>query len=304
MSPQRYRPSFEARPVLDRLPRTKIHTPGFLLSAGAALLIVGGLMLAGGRPEAGAWTESMIDGFRAGGWTSLLLGAGLLAGAASSLRRGSARLRAEASGSRDAWKLDHTWAPGEARDHAVAAAAEAFFWTAMSFGIGAAAYVFASTGAVRGPFLILGTLLLAGVSAAGVILSFSALRRGVLFGESRLTWEGGGPLRVGTAWSGEIAIVDGVRSPYAHLQFVKEDKVATGEETFYRRREYQRVEVACRIERAPDGRKILRLSASIPAGSPSTALSHDPARYWELVVADDESGWLTAFLVPVYKTPD
>lgn len=76
---------------------------------------------------------------------------------------------------------------------------------------------------------------------------------------------------------------------------MKEEKVSTGENYAYRRREYQRVEVVCRVERG-----ILRLSAEIPAGFPSTALSHDPARYWELIVADDESGWETAFLVPLY----
>ncbi len=301
MSPRRYRPNFEARPILEGLPRTNINTPGFLSSAGAVLGGMGLFMLSG-RPPSGEWSPSMETAFRAAGWTSLGLGAALLLGAAASLRRDRRRALAAASGAPDAWTLDHSWTPGTARDHAVAAACEAFFWIVMSFGVGAGGLIVARLGGPNaGALMRISALFLAAVASAGVYLSFGPLRRGLLFGESRLRWDGGGPLRAGSEWTGSIEVVDGVAAPYAHLQFIKEQRIAHSENVEYRRHKHERLAVACRLERGADGRKILRLTANVPAGAPSTELSRDPARYWELFVADDASGWATAFLVPVYR---
>lgn len=295
MSPQRYGPSRKTGAVLDLLPRTKVHTPLFLTGAGSALLTVGWLMVSADMTP-GQLTAETIAAYRAGGWTSLVLGVFLLAAAFAQERRSIARAAAAASGSSEAWRLDHSWTPGRARDHAAAAALEAGFWTTASFAVAAGAFEVARLGGMYDtPMLQFGAALLAATAAAGVYYSFPALRRGVLFGESRLTW-GGGPLKAGTSWTGEIAVARIVRAPYAYLQFVREDKVSQGDGYAYQRKVRQRLEVACRFEQG-----LLKLSVDIPAGTPSTELSRDPARYWELVVADDDSGWLTAFLVPLYS---
>lgn len=300
MSPERYGPRRRLNATLDLLPRTKVHTAAFLTGAGSVLLAVGWLMVSVDM-KVGELTAATIAGYRAGGWTSLAAGVVLLAAAFRQERRSVARAKAASSGSTEAWTLDHAWTPGRASDHAAATALEAAFWTLASFAVAAGAVAVGRLGGMYDtPLLQFGAALLAAAAAAGVYYSFPALRRGILFGESRLTWEGGGPLRAGSDWSGEIALAEAVHAPYAYLQFVKDEEFSMGENTAYRRRERQRIEVACRVERGAAGRNILKLSASIPAKAPVAALSQIPARYWELVVADDESGWLTAFLVPLY----
>lgn len=300
MSPRRDGPSFEARPVIAGLPRTKVHTPGFQLSSGLFLFGTGLFMFCT-RPPEGEWTAWMLAGWRAGAWTAAVAGGVLLLSAARGLGRWRARVRAAAAGSPDAWLLDHEWTPGACRDRAVAGAAEALFWIVMSGGLAAAALAYARELGDGARLVNAAALALAGLCAACARLSWGTLRRGLLFGESTLRWDGGGPLRAGSVWAGSIAVAEAVSAPYAHLQFVKERRIQGVEDVSYTRHEHDRVEATARLEREPGGRKVLRLSASIPAKAPSTELSRDPARYWELRVSDDASGWTTSFLVPVYR---
>ncbi len=297
MSPRRYRPSFEARPVFEGLRRTKVDTPGFQLAGGVALFAVGLIMFQAHPPE-GEWTAGTLACWNAGAWAGAIGGGLLLFAASRSMARARARVRAYAAGSPDAWRFDHDWTPGECRDKAFAAACEGFSWTLMSLVLGGLSMIYFDMG---GPLVNIGAAILAGISAVGVFLSFGAVRRGVLFGESVLRWDGDGPLRAGTEWTGSVVVVERVSAPYAHLQFVKELKTGTGDEASYTRKEHDRVDLAARLERDTDGRKILRLTGSLPADAPTTELSRDPARYWELRVADDASGWATTFLVPVYR---
>lgn len=124
MSPRRYGPSRRIRTTLDLLPRTKVHTPRFLSGASMTLLIAGWAMVAVEIPS-GDLTPATLAGYRAGGWTSLVLGAFLGAAAFAQERRSVARAAAAAAGSPDAWTLDHSWTPGLARDHAAAASCSA-----------------------------------------------------------------------------------------------------------------------------------------------------------------------------------
>lgn len=297
MSPRRYRPSFEARPIFEGMPRTKVDTPAFQLTSGVVLFAVGLIMFQVHPPE-GEWTPGTLTCWNAGAWAGAIAGGVLLFAAFQSLARARARVRAFAAGSPDAWRLDYDWNPGAIRDRAVAAAAEAVLWIAMSGTLGVAALLFSYGG---DPLVRVVSLCLVGLSALCAWMSSGALRQGLLFGESVLRWDGGGPLRAGTEWTGSVAVAERVTAPYAHLQFVKEVKTGSGDTVAYTRREHDRVDLAARLERGTDGRKILRLTASLPADAPATELSRDPARYWELRVADDASGWATTFLVPVYR---
>lgn len=300
MSRRRYPASFEARPVIEGLPRTKVNTPGFQLSSGLFLFATGMLMFSVHAP-AGEWSAGMVKGYRAGAWTAAVAGGVLLIAAGQALARARARVLAVAAGSPDAWLLDYDWTPGACRDRAVASAAEALFWIVMSGALGAAALAYAYGLEDGAPLINAAALVLTGLCAACVWLSAGVLRRGLLFGESTLRWDGGGPLRTGTEWSGSIAVAEAVSAPYAHLQFVKERKIQHSDNVSYTRHEHDRVDLSARLEREPGGRKVLRLSARLPAKAPSTELSRDPARYWELRVCDDASGWSTSFLVPVYS---
>lgn len=302
MSPRRYRdrPSFEARPVFQGLPRTNVNTPGFQLTAGLVLFAVGLTMFPVHPPE-GEWTAATLACWNAGAWTAAIAGGVLLIAAFRSLTRARARSRAFAAGSPDAWRLDYDWTPGAVRDRAVAAAAESLLWIGLSALLGLAALAFAAGHDGAYSLVKLAALALVGLSALCAWLSSGTLRQGLMFGESVLRWDGGGPLRTGTEWTGSVAIADGVSAPHAHLQFIKEIKTGSGEEVSYSRREHDRIDLAAGLEREPGGGKILRLTAAIPADAPATELSRDPARYWELRVADDASGWATTFLVPVYR---
>ncbi|MEQ1918509.1 MAG: hypothetical protein ABL955_04870, partial [Elusimicrobiota bacterium] len=194
------------------------------------------------------------------------------------------------------------WTPGASRDRAVAAAAEALFWIAMSGVLGVSALLFSHEAANNGaPLTRILALLLVSLSAACAWMSSGTLRQGIFFGNSLLLWDGGGPLRAGAEWTGRIEVAEAVASPYAHLQFVKERKIQLSDNVAYTRHEHDRIDVVALLERAADGRKVLRLSARLPHDAPSTELARDPARYWELRVADDASGWMTTFLVPVYS---
>lgn len=301
MSPRRYRPSYEARPVFAGLPRTNVNTPGFQLTSGLILFAVGMIMFSA-RPPEGEWSASMLTGYRVGAWVAAITGGVLLIAAFQNLMRARARVLAVAAGSPDAWLLDYDWTPGAIRDRAVAAAAEALLWITMSGVLGASALLFShtSTGGGTSPIRII-ALFLVGLSAACAWMSTGMLRQGVFFGESVLRWDGGGPLRAGTEWTGRIEVPEALASPYAHLQFVKERKIQLSDNVSYTRHEHDRIDVAARLEREADGRKVLRLSANLPKHTPSTELARDPARYWELRVADDASGWTTSFLVPVYS---
>lgn len=297
----RYRGSYETRPVIAGLPRTNVNTPGFQLSMGAFLLGAGLLMFWGDAPPPGEWTAGMIRSWRAGAWAGAIAGGVLLFCAAQGLARARARSLAKAAGSPDAWTLDYDWTPGVCRDRAVAEALEAALWIVLSAGLGAAGLIVSAWGPGDGTLAIrVAATLLVGLSALCIALSFGTLRRGLVFGNSILRWEGGGPLRAGTRWTGVIEVAERVAAPHAHLQHVKERRHQDSESVHYSRHEHDRVDAAVLLERGPGGRKVLRVSALIPAGAPSTELSRDPARYWELRVADDASGWSTSFLVPVY----
>lgn len=297
MSPRRYRGSFETRPVFEGLPRTNANTPGFQLTSGIVLFAVGMIMFPVHPPE-GEWTAATMACWRAGAWAGAITGGVLLFAAAQSLARARARAKAFAAGSPDAWQLDYDWTPGAIRDRAVAAAAEAVLWIAMSGVLGVGALLFSRA---ADPLVRIVSLCLVGLSALCAWMSSGTLRQGLLFGESVLRWDGGGPLRAGTEWTGSIAVPERVSAPYAHLQFVKELKIRAGDTLRYDRREHDRIDLAARLERDAGGRKTIRLIAALPANAPATELSRDPARYWELRVADDASGWATTFLVPVYR---
>lgn len=300
MSP-RYPASFETRPLIGGLPRTNVNTPGFQLSAGLFLFGMGLLMFYAPPPPRGEWTAGMIAGYRAGAWAGAIAGGVLLFCAAQGLARARARALAKAAGAPDAWLLDYDWTPGVCRDRAVAAALEAGFWIVVSAGLAAVALIFLSEEAQGLLFSRVASLGMIGVCALCIYLSAGTVRRGVLFGESVLRWDGGGPLRAGTRWEGSVAVAGSVAAPYAHLQFVKERRHADSENNVsYSRHEHDRVDAAVRVERGAEGRSVARIAVLIPSGAPSTELSRDPARYWELRVADDASGWSTSFLVPVY----
>lgn len=298
----RYPASFESRPVIGGAPRTNVNTPGFQLSAGV-FLFGAGLLMFTARPPEGEWTRGMILGYRAGAWTAAILGGVLLLCAVQAFARAAARRGAFAAGSPDAWKLDYDWTPGFARDRAVAAALEAGFWILASGALGGGVLIFSAYAPEAGSFVLNALSLgLVGLCAFCAISSAGTVRRGLLFGNATLRWDGGGPLRAGREWSGTIEVAGGVAAPHAHLQFVKERRIDSGENVRYSRHEHDRIDAS--VAPAPPeagGRAAFRVTARIPAGVPSTELSRDPARYWELRVGDDASGWSTAFLVPVYS---
>ncbi len=301
MSPHRYRPSYEARPVFEGLPRTDIRTPATLVSTGITLFGLG-LIMFGNQPLVGELGPRILSLYNGGRWAALILGAVLMGAAAIMRAFGSPTEQAAAPNASDLWKRDYDWSPGTARDRAGATAVEGFVWVAFSIILGSGALYFGFASPEREPAMSrIVSLFIAGTALACAWVSIDKVRRGVLFGESVLRWSGGGPLRAGTRWTGTVEVADLVSAPYAHLQLIKERRIELSESFSFKRYEHDRVKVTVRIEKDSGGRKILSLTADIPADAPTTMLSGVPAQYWELFVADDASGWATSFLVPVYS---
>lgn len=297
MSPRDEGPSLEARFFVEGLPRTSLFAPSTMIVGGAIATALGALMLRL-SPERGEYDAVSAAVHYGGAWSGIVAGPVMIAAALLLRRRRAALRKALAWNDADAWTLDHRWTPGLARDRAPYAAAEAAAWVACALVLGVAG---AGLVLLPGPLVKLTGLLVVAIATVAAYHCGGALRRGLLFGEAILRWDGGGPLRLGAEWRGAVEVGGTLRFPRARLRYVEEEKVYDDEGgASYEPRERAGVELTAKLERGADGRNRIVLSGLIPADAKPTRLTDRPARYWELVAQDDASRWATVFLVPVY----
>jgi hypothetical protein len=292
----RERSDWEKHPIIGRESRTTVISTLDMVKTGASFLLMAAFLLIG-SPHKGEWSRLILIAMRAAGVASMFGAVSQLTGAAINAWGARAKLD---DGSPDAWTLDHGWTPGESRDGAVAdACGAAFFFAITVAGLGFA-LVYAVHAANESILVRLAAVALAAAFVAGASTSAARIRRGVVFGESILRWDGG-PLRAGASWTGTVEVPARVTAPRANLRFISEQEDDGGKKPSFERKAFDRVGVKVTIEYGSGGRKLLRLTSAIPAEAPSTALSARPARYWELFITDEASRWTTSFLLPIYR---